>query len=358
MSKKALHFGAGNIGRGFICPELQNNDFEVIFADVNQELVDQINSKNNYKVEVIEDASLNQDVTKVSALNISDTQTLNSVLGDVDLITTSVGPQYVKSVFEKIQYYTFHKKIPFVAFENKYRASSSVVEDLNYDGDHLIPLDAVVDKIVPPQTSENLDVVVESYGSIFIEDQDEKPLKVSSVVSYGDYEYEFTKKLWLLNGLHLQLAYFGLFNNLTYMHEIFEEVTTKDFATNAMEALKKAFILKTNTAQNLDLYGELILNRFALPQVNDELERVARNPQIKFSQNERFEYPLRVLLSYNESVETFKSILEILQNGDFNNVEGFEEFHYNFQDGIKEFFQKFWKINQDKIEIYIERLNN
>ena len=48
MSKKALHFGAGNIGRGFICPELQNNDFEVIFADVNQELVDQINSKNNY----------------------------------------------------------------------------------------------------------------------------------------------------------------------------------------------------------------------------------------------------------------------------------------------------------------------
>ena len=45
MSKKALHFGAGNIGRGFICPELQNNDFEVIFADVNQELVDQINIK-------------------------------------------------------------------------------------------------------------------------------------------------------------------------------------------------------------------------------------------------------------------------------------------------------------------------
>ena len=74
--------------------------------------------------------------------------------------------------------------------------------------------------------------------------------------------------------------------------------------------------------------------------------------------NERFEYPLRVLLSHNESVETFKSILEILQNGNFNNVEGFEEFHYNFQDGIKEFFQKFWKINQDKIEIYTERLNN
>jgi len=64
------------------------------------------------------------------------------------------------------------------------------------------------------------------------------------------------------------------------------------------------------------------------------------------------------LLSHNESVETFKSILEILQNGDFNNVEGFEEFHYNFKDGIKEFFQKFWKIDQDKIEIYTERLKN
>ena len=49
MPKFALHFGAGNIGRGFIAPVLQENDYEVIFVDVNSELVEKLNNKKKYK---------------------------------------------------------------------------------------------------------------------------------------------------------------------------------------------------------------------------------------------------------------------------------------------------------------------
>ena len=48
--KTAVHFGAGNIGRGFITPILQENEYEVTFIDINSELIKQINSLNKYKI--------------------------------------------------------------------------------------------------------------------------------------------------------------------------------------------------------------------------------------------------------------------------------------------------------------------
>ena len=53
MSKVALHFGAGNIGRGFIAPVLQENDYDVVFVDVDTGLINDINTLKQYKVNFI-----------------------------------------------------------------------------------------------------------------------------------------------------------------------------------------------------------------------------------------------------------------------------------------------------------------
>ena len=50
--KKAIQFGAGNIGRGFIGGLLSNAGYHVVFADVNMTIIDRINADKKYTIYV------------------------------------------------------------------------------------------------------------------------------------------------------------------------------------------------------------------------------------------------------------------------------------------------------------------
>ena len=52
-SKLAVHFGGGNIGRGFIAELLHETGYEVIFVDVVDDLINRINDTKQYKIKVI-----------------------------------------------------------------------------------------------------------------------------------------------------------------------------------------------------------------------------------------------------------------------------------------------------------------
>ena len=351
--KLAVHFGAGNIGRGFIAPVLQENDYKVTFVDINKELIDKVNSLKKYNINSLgikNNTSLL--IEDIEGVNLNDTSSVNNKLAEADLITTSVGPKFVQDIFTTASCIKTNKNKAFIAFENMYRASTSSSNEKTVK--HLTLIDAVVDKIVPPQDVQSLDVTVEEYGSIILDEETElKPLKESLVVSYKNYENEFYKKLWLLNGLHLKLAYFGLSHDMKFIHEVLENELGRKFAEDSISALAKAYNVYSNTNENLNEFSQNIINRFSLPELQDEVNRVARNPEIKFSLNERFEKPLRHLISEKIEVKTFKKILDIIFEDNFEKVDGFDEFKTNqLSKGRTSFYNEFWNVDS-----YIEKYN-
>ena len=356
--KLAIHFGAGNIGRGFIAPVLQENNYEVVFVDVNKELIEQINLFQGYKVRSIGlNASSDIFVKNISGLLLDDKEFLNEKLAQADLITTSVGPKFVKDIFNLVSSTKTEKIQTFIAFENMYRASTS--NSIESGLSKLVLIDAVVDKIVPPQNITSLDVIVEEYGSIILDNNvNTKPLNESKIVSYSNYDHEFYKKLWLLNGLHLKLAYFGLSRNIKYIHEILSNQEGLDFAERAIDSLSKAYSLFSNSTEDLKDFKQTILNRFSMPEIQDEVTRIARNPQIKFSKDERFERPLRLLISADEDVETFKNIIDIIFESDFEQVDGFLDFkNSQLSNDKNHFYNEFWNVDNYS-EKYIQALGN
>ena len=49
---RAVHFGAGNIGRGFIGEVLAANGFEITFVDVNHTIIDALNERKEYEIDL------------------------------------------------------------------------------------------------------------------------------------------------------------------------------------------------------------------------------------------------------------------------------------------------------------------
>ena len=50
---KAVVYGGGNIGRGFLGQLLYNSGFETVFVDVNRELIDKLNETRSYPIKIV-----------------------------------------------------------------------------------------------------------------------------------------------------------------------------------------------------------------------------------------------------------------------------------------------------------------
>ena len=101
--KRAIHFGAGNIGRGFIGLLLSKAGYEVTFVDVAEALVNDINERGQYYVEIVGDQPERILVENVKAINSNtNLEDLLAAFVEADIVTTAIGPNILKFIAPNI----------------------------------------------------------------------------------------------------------------------------------------------------------------------------------------------------------------------------------------------------------------
>jgi mannitol-1-phosphate 5-dehydrogenase len=96
---RAVHFGAGNIGRGFIGQLLHESGYDITFVDVRDDVVDALKSEGRYEVILAGEGEEHIPVDHVTALNSSrDEDDVTERLAEADLITTAVGPAVLEAI--------------------------------------------------------------------------------------------------------------------------------------------------------------------------------------------------------------------------------------------------------------------
>merc|ERR1712000_126727 len=340
----AVHFGGGNIGRGFIAELLHESGFQVVFVDVVDDLIDRINATKSYKItEVGPEGEKSKTITNYKALNSKyNMEEVVKTVADADVVTCAVGPNVLKfiakPIAEGIMARTKSKPLAVIACENMINATDALREQIidpkNMKPDFLPQLpskaefgNSAIDRIVPTQPADaNLDVVIESFFEWCVETTGFKSghPEIKGIHWVDDLEPYIERKLFTVNTSHATAAYFGYYKGKKTIHEAMADPEIKQEVHEALEETAHLISGKHGiTPEEQQEYVDTIISRISNPHLEDVPVRVGRAPLRKLGRKERFIGPASQLAERGYDVTALLRGVEMALR--FQNVEGDEE---------------------------------
>ena len=369
--KKAVHFGAGNIGRGFIGLLLSKAGYHVTFVDVAAPLVDDINALGKYNVQIFGREDKIQ-VDNVSAINSNDhlDDLLNAIV-EADIVTTAIGPNILKFIAPNIakgltkRVATNQTPLNIIACENMV-GGSTVLKNFVYENlndeikptiDKLIGFpDAAVDRIVPAQhNDEKLLVKVEEFSEWDVDSKGfvgERP-QIAGMTIVDNLSAYIERKLFTVNTGHASIAYLAYQKGIKDIAEAMRDINIVEMARRVWKETGELLIEKYNF--DPEVHGEYVKTaekRFSNPYLSDEVTRVARGPKRKLSAKDRLVSPATQLIERGKKPEALASVIAAALKFDFEgDPEAVEVQNYIKENGIESAITHFTGI-EEGTELY------
>ena len=373
---KALHFGGGNIGRGFIGKILAEAGYEVVFADINMTVIDRLNQDHGYTVHVVgEGVDQHETVQNVRGINSGDEAAVTAEISDATLVTTAVGPPVLEILAPLLarslaaRYRAGGAPLNIIACENMVRGSSFLKEKvLAAAGDDAALIDAntgfvdcAVDRIVPPVRGGDADplaVTVEVFSEWIVDSTQFKGAvpAIAGMIATDKLMAFIERKLFTLNTGHTALAYFGQLAGKKTVGEAMQDDAVRQAAEAVMKESGAVLIRRYafDPAAHR-AYIDKILKRFANPYLHDDIDRVARQPLRKLGAQERFIKPLNGMLEYDLPHDaTVRAIAATLHYHNPDDPQAVEMQYYRQAHGIAATLAKYSDFDNTAVVAKIE----
>lgn len=341
---RSVHFGAGNIGRGFIGQILHESGYDVSFVDVRAGIVTDLKERGCYEVILANEAEERVSVDRVTALHSeSAAEEVVERLAEADLITTAVGPPVLpilapaiaKGLVERVR--RGGAPVNVIACENMSGGSATlrsfVMEHVPAEEVEAVAgvagfPNAAVDRIVPEQTTQGVDVLVEPFCEWVVDASQvagERP-DVSGITYVEGLAPYIERKLLTVNTGHATIAYLGYVRGRKTISAALEDETVLGETSGVLEETGRLLVEEHGfDPEEHREYSERVLGRFRNPRISDEVTRVARTPIRKLGHNERLVSPALRLLDRGYSPVHLATVIgAVLRYGDPNDEQALQ----------------------------------
>lgn len=309
--KKAIMYGAGNIGRGFIGKVFSDSGYEVCFLDIMQDVIDEMNRRGEYTVRIVSnEGETDTTVRPVRAVNSTTEQAVQEI-ADCDIMATAVGvnilprvaPAIARGVIARME--QSGRPLNIILCENQLEVDVLMRgwlyacfndEQKKWADENLGLVEPSIGRMVPPLTPEmrakdKLLICVEPYCELPV-DRDAFKGEIPDLVGlvpYSPFEFYIKRKLFLHNGGHALCAYLGNLKGYEYIWQAIADPEIREAARASMLASAHALIARfgEGVRENVESNVDDLLRRFQNRALKDTVARVGADPVRKLRRNDR-----------------------------------------------------------------------
>lgn len=308
---KAVMYGGGNIGRGFIGALLSQSGYEVTFIDVAEPVVKHLQEKRCYPIRYVSSQGYEDVlVENVTAVNGNDVEAASDAIAGCDIMATAVGARILKFIVPNIvaglrkRWAMGNKPLNIIICENLMDANlviegmikEQLTEEEKAIFDQTVGLvEASIGRMVPVQTEEMKDgepmrVCEERYGFL---PTDKAAFKggvpeIRNMVPFEPFDFYLKRKLYVHNMGHATCAYLGDLLGLEYIYQSIDVADVRILVQNAMLESALALSGKYGVPLNdITMHITDLLHRFTNAALKDTCGRVGGDPGRKLSPDDR-----------------------------------------------------------------------
>ena len=311
---KAVMYGAGNIGRGFIGQKLYQSGYHTTFIDVNRAVVDEINAKHEYPIYITRGTEYVPEwVKNVDAVDGKDADAVVAAIADTDLLCTALGVNILPFVAPLIARAVLARKAATGAPLNVMICENMIGSNEYLHGlvDEHIPTEdkewfeanvgfvcVSVGRTVPPTPEQfkeqyMLAACAEPYDELPVDAKGFRPVgceypPIKDLVPFSPFTFFIERKLLIHNMGHALQAYYGYQKGHGYIFETATDGEIKYVLTRALIESARGLAKKHGAPLDDTLqFVEDLMVRFENKLLVDDLLRVGKDTKRKLSAGDR-----------------------------------------------------------------------
>lgn len=310
---KAVHFGAGNIGRGFIGDLLNNSGYFITFLDVNKPMIDAINKNGSYYFYWIDKGYSKREVTNVAGIYLVDEQDAAiRAIEECDILTTSVWADNLPKIAGMVarglkqRLVSGKPKINVLACENALFASDRLRREVVNTGiitdEELKQVSHFVNTSVDRLALTNVRngeacLDIDSSCELMIESSalvDPKSQPIQGADYVETLKPFIERKLYVVNCGHAAAGYLSYLKNYPYVQDGFADPEIIAQVEALMWESAQVMMKKYGFGEDeMKAYIRKTLAVWTTGTVKDDTRRVCRSPIRKVNDSDRLVAPAK-----------------------------------------------------------------